>query len=312
MVVENNRTLPYGEPWLPEVSSANDKKFTTYQRDSESGLDYAMNRYSQSTLGRLTSVDAGPNLVHLPRSLNRYVYVMNDPINRIDPDGNQGTLVVTVVGEMPPPAAFLGAFLGGLGGGGEAGGVSIQDPNHPIHTMERALQRWNGLSDNCRSGLTGAMSGEGISAIGGRVAALNQALAAKDSLIKATADTNIPWAMLAAIGIRESGFNNIKQPNGDGRGIFQIDIGQHPDVAENQAMDPTFAASYAAKLLQTNYGILVSRFFPNMDQAAMLQATAASYNFGTGNITGNPATIDVGTTGNNYGSNVVNLMDCFK
>jgi len=28
---------------------------------------------------------------------------MNDPINRVDADGNQGTLVVQVWGQMPPP-----------------------------------------------------------------------------------------------------------------------------------------------------------------------------------------------------------------
>ncbi|PYS43946.1 MAG: hypothetical protein DMG13_34660, partial [Acidobacteria bacterium] len=46
LVIENNRTLPYGEAWQVESTpSTNDKKFTTYQRDAESGLDYAMNRY---------------------------------------------------------------------------------------------------------------------------------------------------------------------------------------------------------------------------------------------------------------------------
>jgi hypothetical protein len=52
--------------------------------------------------------------------------------------------------------------------------------------------------------------------------------------------------------------------------------------------------------------------YPNLTQAQLLQATAASYNFGVSNISGNPNTIDTGTTGNNYGSNVVNLMSCFS
>jgi len=51
--------------------------------------------------------------------------------------------------------------------------------------------------------------------------------------------------------------------------------------------------------------------FPNFTSEQLLQATAASYNFGTSNISGNPNTIDKGTTGNNYGSNVLLLMDCF-
>lgn len=51
--------------------------------------------------------------------------------------------------------------------------------------------------------------------------------------------------------------------------------------------------------------------FPNFTAAQLLQATAAAYNFGTGNISGNPSTIDVGSAGGNYGNNVVKLMDCF-
>src|SRR5205823_6311345 len=54
-IVENNRTLPFGESWLTDVNSANDKKFTTYQRDGESGLDYAMHRYFANTAGRFVT-----------------------------------------------------------------------------------------------------------------------------------------------------------------------------------------------------------------------------------------------------------------
>jgi hypothetical protein len=43
-----------------------------------------------------------------------------------------------------------------------------------------------------------------------------------------------------------------------------------------------------------------------------LQLTRLTYNFGTGNISGNPNTIDVGSTGGNYGSNVLGLMTCFQ
>jgi hypothetical protein len=45
--MENNRTLPYGEPWLQDVESVNKKKFTTYDRDAQSNLDYAINRRQQ-------------------------------------------------------------------------------------------------------------------------------------------------------------------------------------------------------------------------------------------------------------------------
>ncbi len=90
VVIENNRTLPYGEAWLPTDNgqpSTNDKKFTTYQRDAESGLDYAMNRYFANTNGRFQSVDSGPLYLRRPATLNRYVYAMDDPINQIDAKG---------------------------------------------------------------------------------------------------------------------------------------------------------------------------------------------------------------------------------
>jgi hypothetical protein len=56
---------------------------------------------------------------------------------------------------------------------------------------------------------------------------------------------------------------------------------------------------------------ILSAKFPNFTPAQLVQATAASYNFGIRNISGNPNTIDVGTANGNYGSNVVQLMDCF-
>ena len=79
-VIENNRTLPYGEAWLVEnTPKANDKKFTTYQRDQESGLDYAMDRFYGNNTAGFRSVDRGPAHPNRPLSLNRYIYTMDDP-----------------------------------------------------------------------------------------------------------------------------------------------------------------------------------------------------------------------------------------
>jgi RHS repeat-associated protein len=89
-VIENNRTLPYGEAWLSTDNgqpSTNDKKFTTYQRDQESNLDYAMGRYLVNSYGRFVSVDPGKMVFEVPSTLNRYAYTINDPINYNDPDG---------------------------------------------------------------------------------------------------------------------------------------------------------------------------------------------------------------------------------
>ncbi len=87
-VIENNRTLPYGEAWLAEnTPSTNDKKFTTYQRDQESGLDYAMARFYGNNYGRFNSPDRGDPELENPQTWNRYVYTGNDPINYTDATG---------------------------------------------------------------------------------------------------------------------------------------------------------------------------------------------------------------------------------
>lgn len=141
--------------------------------------------------------------------------------------------------------------------------------------------------------------------------AVTRANASMSQLTQAANTNGIDPTFLAAIGIRESGFQNIAQSNGNGRGIFQIDLGKHPNVTSAQAFNIKFAANFAANLLGTNKTAL-AQSFPNFNATQLLQATAASYNFGLGNITGNPNTIDVGTTGGNYGSNVVAIAkECF-
>jgi len=77
---------PYGEL----VAGANNTgfKFAETYRD-DSGLDYAMNRYYASGIGRFLSVDpyGGSARPRLPQSWNRYAYVRNDPTNYSDPTG---------------------------------------------------------------------------------------------------------------------------------------------------------------------------------------------------------------------------------
>jgi RHS repeat-associated protein len=67
------------------------QKFTSKERDNETGWDYFGARYFSSAQGRFTSIDPenyqAMRDLHDPQSWNAYVYVNNNPLGRIDPDG---------------------------------------------------------------------------------------------------------------------------------------------------------------------------------------------------------------------------------
>jgi RHS repeat-associated protein len=68
------------------------QQFTSYERDTESGLDFAEARYYSSSQGRFTSVDplmASASTAN-PQTFNRYSYVTNSPLTQIDPSGMFG------------------------------------------------------------------------------------------------------------------------------------------------------------------------------------------------------------------------------
>lgn len=67
------------------------QRFTGYQRDAETSLDFAEARYYQNAHGRFTAVD--PLLASgksaNPQTFNRYVYGLNNPVVLSDPTGLQ-------------------------------------------------------------------------------------------------------------------------------------------------------------------------------------------------------------------------------
>jgi RHS repeat-associated protein len=84
-VIEQIGNYPFGDPWY---NASNDKLvFTTYERDAESGNDYAIARYYRWLLGRFLSLDPLSGSTFDPQSLNRYTYALNDPVNNSDPSG---------------------------------------------------------------------------------------------------------------------------------------------------------------------------------------------------------------------------------
>lgn len=61
--------------------------FTGEQFDAETSFLYLRARYYAPEIGRFISIDPYPANVFVPKSINRYVYVTNNPTNLIDPYG---------------------------------------------------------------------------------------------------------------------------------------------------------------------------------------------------------------------------------
>ncbi|MBK7707806.1 MAG: hypothetical protein IPJ30_19155 [Acidobacteria bacterium] len=93
-VVSRHDYRPYGEEITERRHSqyAADtvrKQFTSYERDGETGLDFAQARYFASGHGRFSSADSpfADQSVSDPQSWNLFVYVRNNPLNFTDPSG---------------------------------------------------------------------------------------------------------------------------------------------------------------------------------------------------------------------------------
>jgi RHS repeat-associated protein len=93
------------------------------RRDSDVGADELRARDLVTDTGRFRSADKFEGRRGNPLTQNRYAYVVNDPVNRVDPSGFDGNLletstVVTVVGinvglRLAVGAATVAAVLGG-------------------------------------------------------------------------------------------------------------------------------------------------------------------------------------------------------
>jgi RHS repeat-associated protein len=122
--------FPYGESWY---NASGDKLlFTSYERDSESGNDYALARFNVNRLGRFLSTDPLGGAISNPQSLNLYTYTLNNPLNFIDPTGLHWECITYTFMQVKgdPTCTWVddgsdgnpGGSSGGAGGGGGNGG----------------------------------------------------------------------------------------------------------------------------------------------------------------------------------------------
>ncbi len=110
--------FPFGEPWY-QSGANNEFVFTSYQRDSESGLDYALARYYDSRTGTFCSADPLAGSPGDPQSWNRYPYGRNDPIDNTDPSGKSWWSSLLIDVGVAVAAYFLGPELLGAEAGGD-------------------------------------------------------------------------------------------------------------------------------------------------------------------------------------------------
>ena len=126
---------PYGEVRTdtpgPSGTPANvPYKYTGQERDSSTGLMYYEARYYDPKLGRFISADTiVPSLLD-PQALNRYTYVLNNPLKYTDPSGHCadgcvigialvvfGVLQAGVESHWDPKATILGGVIAGVSAG---------------------------------------------------------------------------------------------------------------------------------------------------------------------------------------------------
>jgi len=93
-VAQDEIFYPWGERW-DYAGTLYDERFASLgRRDAETGNDPTLFRMYESRLYRWLSPDPGAGSIYNPQSLNRYAYVLNNPVSFIDPLGLDGT---------PPP-----------------------------------------------------------------------------------------------------------------------------------------------------------------------------------------------------------------
>jgi RHS repeat-associated protein len=146
-VIEQQQPAPFGEV-MTDTGYSTNFKFTSYERDGETGNDYALNRQYASNRASFNQADPydGSYDAGSPQTFNRYGYVGNDPLNVVDPSG----LAMELVGVIWIDGQFVAIYSdSGLSSPGDFGfGLNggFGSPDTLLDTMNNKLYAAQGFS----------------------------------------------------------------------------------------------------------------------------------------------------------------------
>lgn len=120
------------------------QRFTLKERDNETGLDYFGARYYASLQGRFVGVDPVPVTKESflnPQRWNLYIYVNNNPLAAVDPNGADGQ----GKGGEKVISVFLDVSLA------ELGSVTVKQDGR-LNTIPRKPADWQGIAAQAPEG----------------------------------------------------------------------------------------------------------------------------------------------------------------
>ncbi len=94
-------TSAFGNPYL----------FTGREYDPESGLYYYRARYYDPRMGRFLQEDPIRGFLEIPLTQHQYSYVINNPVNRIDPKGKLSASIVAAIVGGVVTLTFVALFV---------------------------------------------------------------------------------------------------------------------------------------------------------------------------------------------------------
>lgn len=213
-VVSRRDFMPFGEELFPDgtyrktadkySSSGQDvvrQRFTGYQKDIETGLDFAEARMYQNQHGRFTAID--PLLASgksaNPQTFNRYVYTMNRPLILTDSTGMQSGKVVTGTTYYNPTTDTY--QIGPGDGFKKYDGPGWSDINRAGHYINMRQNGWTdyGKAEIDNGGAHSAPDGL-IHAVGKIIRAIAPSVQAYADLRESAKDPGVQAAMVASVG----------------------------------------------------------------------------------------------------------------